>query len=160
MSLLAGININADQLSAFRLGGDLPMIGEFPALLPGYYFQELSATPLPLLERQLPRAARLPQPLESDDQRIDGAGRLPRWIRAARRVQLGHRRRPHLRRPDRQPPGGGGYGYGFQAMRPDGRGGQSINILCQFDWGRYKSAPIPDAVQPGTARGLFQLFAH
>jgi hypothetical protein len=43
VSLTAGAVFKADRLSAFRLGGTLPLAAEFPLMLPGYYFEEISA---------------------------------------------------------------------------------------------------------------------
>src|SRR5947207_15308154 len=43
VSLKAGTSLKADRFSAYRLGGALPLVSEFPLTLPGYYFQELSA---------------------------------------------------------------------------------------------------------------------
>jgi hypothetical protein len=41
--LTAGTSVDADRFSAYRLGGYLPLVAEFPLSLPGYYFQEISA---------------------------------------------------------------------------------------------------------------------
>src|SRR6185503_2463032 len=49
VSLTAGTSVNADRLSAYRLGGLLPLVAEFPLNLPGYYFQEISAKDFALL---------------------------------------------------------------------------------------------------------------
>ena len=43
LSLTAGTSLKTDRFSAYRLGGALPLVSEFPLTLPGYYFQELSA---------------------------------------------------------------------------------------------------------------------
>ena len=40
----AGGSTDADQLGAYRLGGVLPLVAEFPLILPGYYYEELTAT--------------------------------------------------------------------------------------------------------------------
>ena len=47
--LTAGTSVDADRFSAYRLGGFLPLIAEFPLSLPGYYFQEISARQFVLL---------------------------------------------------------------------------------------------------------------
>src|SRR5665811_1968176 len=47
--LVAGTSLRADRLSAFRLGGFLPLAQEYPLSLPGYYFQEFSARQFALL---------------------------------------------------------------------------------------------------------------
>src|SRR6185369_12859581 len=36
--LTAGTSVDADRFSAYRLGGYLPLMSEFPLLLPGYFF--------------------------------------------------------------------------------------------------------------------------
>ena len=41
--------MDADRFSAYRLGGFLPLVAEFPLSLPGYYFQEISARQFVLL---------------------------------------------------------------------------------------------------------------
>jgi hypothetical protein len=47
--LTAGTSVNADRFSAYRLGGFLPLVAEFPLTLPGYYYQEISARQFVLL---------------------------------------------------------------------------------------------------------------
>ena len=44
VSLTAGDSARTDRFSAYRLGGYLPLAAEFPLSIPGYYYQELSAT--------------------------------------------------------------------------------------------------------------------
>lgn len=43
ISLTAGDSVDADRFSAYRLGGVLPLVAEYPLILPGYYYQEVSA---------------------------------------------------------------------------------------------------------------------
>ena len=38
-----GGSSGADRFSAWRLGGVLPLISEFPLMMPGYYYEELTA---------------------------------------------------------------------------------------------------------------------
>ncbi|MBM3881153.1 MAG: hypothetical protein FJ387_15760, partial [Verrucomicrobia bacterium] len=52
LSLTAGSSVDADRLSAYRLGGFLPLVAEFPLNLPGYYYQELSARRFALISGQ------------------------------------------------------------------------------------------------------------
>jgi hypothetical protein len=49
INLTAGTSASADRLSAYRIGGFLPLSSEFPLMIPGYYYQELSATRFALL---------------------------------------------------------------------------------------------------------------
>jgi len=44
VGLTAGTSVDADRFSAYRLGALLPLVSEFPLSLPGYYYQEISAT--------------------------------------------------------------------------------------------------------------------
>ena len=37
--LIAGTSMDADRFSAYRLGGFLPLVAEYPLSLPGYFFQ-------------------------------------------------------------------------------------------------------------------------
>src|SRR5262249_42844314 len=41
--LAGGVAFDSDRLSCYRLGGVLPYTKEFPLVIPGYYYQELSA---------------------------------------------------------------------------------------------------------------------
>ena len=52
VSLTAGTSLRADRFSAYRLGGALPLVSEFPLTLPGYYYQELSADRFALISGQ------------------------------------------------------------------------------------------------------------
>ena len=47
--LTAGTSVDADRFSAYRLGGFLPLVAEYPLSLPGYYYQEISARQFVLL---------------------------------------------------------------------------------------------------------------
>ncbi|HXE42796.1 MAG TPA: hypothetical protein VN516_07205, partial [Candidatus Baltobacteraceae bacterium] len=49
LRLTAGSSVHADRFSAYRLGGFLPLIAEYPLSLPGYYYQEISAAQFVLL---------------------------------------------------------------------------------------------------------------
>jgi hypothetical protein len=134
LSVTAGTSVNEDRLSAYRLGGDLPLTSEFPLILPGYYYQEISAR---------------------DFVNITGQYSLP--LDAAKRFNLVTMGSiafvdytPGTAQPNSMNSGVGGgieyrsrsgvwnilagYGYGFQAYRSGGdRGGQSIGILCQIN---------------------------
>lgn len=98
VSLTAGAVLNADRLSAFRLGGMLPSAAEFPLMLPGHYFEELSA------QRFLLADALLIQPVIGRWDLLGygghGIGGLYRRIRATR--PLVQRCRRGLRRDFQQ----------------------------------------------------------
>src|SRR6185436_19271873 len=39
----AGDTTDSDRFSAYRLGGELPLVAEYPLIIPVYYYQALSA---------------------------------------------------------------------------------------------------------------------
>jgi len=145
MSLTAGAVLNADRLSAFRLGGTLPLGAEFPLMLPGYYFEELSA------QRFLLADALLIQPLigrwdllgyggtalvdytpglEQPGQWHSGVGGGLGWTssNAAWQVMLG-------------------YAYGVDAIRDEGRGAHNVGFLVQWDLRRRGTDSPSDSVR-------------
>jgi hypothetical protein len=145
-SLTAGTSWNADRFSSYRIGGMLPMASEFPLMLPGYYFQEISADQLALLTLQYSI------PLTSDE----------RWELTGIGATAAVDYLPGLEQPGNWHSGLGGgivfhtrnerwhvralYGYGVDAIRTAGRGAQSLTLLVQYDFG----AP-PESV-PGEGR--------
>lgn len=130
----AGGSSQADRFSAWRLGGVLPLIAEFPLMIPGYYYQEITAEnfshfygaylfPLDsarrfqlILEGAAAHVAYLRGFQQADDWQ-SGIG-----------VGISYTpRREFLRIILR-------YGYGFNARRNDGEGSQSVGLLFQFDF--------------------------
>ncbi|HUR47041.1 MAG TPA: hypothetical protein VMZ27_14275, partial [Candidatus Saccharimonadales bacterium] len=49
LTLTLGTSFSVDRFSAYRLGGVLPLVSEFPLSLPGYYYQEINARQFVLL---------------------------------------------------------------------------------------------------------------
>ena len=43
VSMTAGQSSDADRFSAYRLGAVLPLVAEYPLMIPGYYYQEITA---------------------------------------------------------------------------------------------------------------------
>jgi hypothetical protein len=156
VGLTMGATINADRLSAFRLGGFLPFVAEFPLNLPGYYFQELSAEKFALMnaEYSFPftpnkswrlsfhGASALVDNIDSHDADGDwhagvGAGVTYVSPRGAWFVSLV-------------------YGYGIRAMRDDGRGANQVGVLFQYDFDAVKKFPyrrFDPEVSPYSSRG-------
>lgn len=139
VSLTAGTSSSPDRFSAYRLGGLLPLASEFPLILPGYYYQEISASRFALLNANntfpLDEKKRwaisavgsvavvnyLPGLAQSGQWNSGvGAGVTYRSTSGAWQVMLD-------------------YGYGFQAIRDHGRGAQNVGILIQFNLVRAKS---------------------
>ncbi|MBC8126717.1 MAG: hypothetical protein H8M99_06180 [Gloeobacteraceae cyanobacterium ES-bin-144] len=135
----AGGSTGADRFSAWRLGGVLPLISEFPLVLPGYYYQELTA------KRFMHFYAGYVIPLDPSHRfqlRLESA--------AARLDYL-----PGFEQPDDWQMGAGcgltftpnndvcriilRYGYGFNALRNDGKeGAHSVGLLFQYDFEAHK----------------------
>jgi hypothetical protein len=150
--LTAGTSVDADRFSAYRLGGFLPLVSEFPLSLPGYYFQEISARQFVLL------SANYLLPLDKNQ----------RWnfdLNAATAVV------DYL--PGEAQPGnslngvGGGilfrshsdrfkimltYAYGIDAIRDSGRGAQNIGLLLQWDLQKTSGEKF-NSSQPSNSRG-------
>ncbi len=139
VSLTAGTSVNPDRFSAYRLGGLLPLASEFPLILPGYYYQEISASRFSLLN------GNYTIPLDPDK----------RWAVTAVGSVAVVDYLQGLEQPGQWHSGVGGgityrstsgawqimldYGYGFQALRDHGPGAQSVGILLQFNLVRTKS---------------------
>lgn len=133
-AVTAGGSEDADRFSAWRLGGVLPLIAEFPLILPGYYFQEISA------KRFVHAQAGFGIPLCRDATwcfRVESAAALVDYLPGFEQDKDWH--------------GGVGcgilytspykvlkvavrYGYGFNAIRDDREGAHSVGVLLQYDF--------------------------
>ncbi len=155
ITLLGGTSVDADRFSAYRLGGFLPMVSEFPLSLPGYYYQEISA------ERFFLAVGNYTLPLEKSQ----------RWNLSAMAATSLVDYLPGLEQPGdwNSGVGGGvfytsptwrvmvGYGYGIDAIRSSGRGAHTIGFLLQLDLTPAKEAFFKSG-QPGPWRGLQRVF--
>ena len=163
VSLTAGTSLHADRFSAFRLGGALPLVSEFPLTLPGYYFQELSADRFVLLSSEYA------VPL----------GPSKQWglMVSAATAEIDYL--PGLQQPGRWNSGVGagvvfrsksevwhvvlGYSYGIDAIRGNDRGAHSVGILIQYDLqaDRRGKKPFWDPwLNPNKWRGFDRLFGR
>jgi len=133
VSLTAGGSTDADRLSAWRLGGMLPLDAEYPLMIPGYYNEELTAKrfvhlyayyEFPLIPSQLfkfriegatANVEYLPGFEQGPWQSGAGCAFIVAPSNKAYKVILR-------------------YGYGFNAIRDGGKGAQSIGLLFQFDF--------------------------
>jgi hypothetical protein len=151
INLTVGTSVNADRFSAYRLGGFLPLVAEYPLSLPGYYYQELTA------ERFVLVGANYIIPLDAHE----------RWNITATAATALVDYLPGLEQPGQWNSGVGAgvfytsrtwrvmvdYGYGIDAIRSGGRGAHSIGLLLQLDLepareAYFKSEP------PGRWRGF------
>ncbi len=139
INITGGASAKADRLSAYRIGGLLPLASEFPLTLPGYYYQELSASRFALFNGNY----------------LIPLGPKKRWELTAVASSAYVDYLPGLEQPGHWNSGVGGgigyhsssdawhilldYGYGFDAIRDHGLGAQNIGILVQWNLGRTKS---------------------
>jgi hypothetical protein len=131
--LMAGTSVDADRFSAYRLGGYLPLVSEFPLSLPGYYFQEISARQFVLFN------ANYLLPLDKSQ----------RWNLSVNAATAVVNYLSGEEQPGHWLSGAGGgifyrapsdrlkimldYAYGVDAIRSHGRGANSVGILLQWD---------------------------
>ena len=134
-----GGSSNPDRFSAWRLGGVLPLVAEFPLILPGYYYQEITA------RRFLHLYASYLFPLCPEGRfqfRVESATALVDYL-------------PGFEQSHRWQTGVGcglmftpknkvcrivlRYGYGFNAIREGQEGGHSLGLLVQFDFEQYRN---------------------
>jgi hypothetical protein len=154
VNFTAGSGTQLDRLSAYRLGGNLPLYSEFPLSLPGYYFQELTARAFFLL------GANYSLPLDANQ----------RWRLAASGSVARIDYLDGLEQPGNWHSGVGGgvvyrspsdswqvavaYGYGIEAIRDGDRGAHSLSILIQFDLDNTKRRFFDPTANINRSRGL------
>ena len=161
VGLTMGGTINADRFSAYRLGGFLPFVAEFPLNIPGYYFQELSAEGFGLMnaEYSFPFT-----PNKSWRLSLHGAGALVDNLdthQAAGNWHAGLGTGVTYVSPRGAWFVSLVYGYGFRAMRDDERGANQVGILFQYDFDAVKKFPyrrFDPGVSPYSSRGGERLF--
>jgi hypothetical protein len=158
LNLTLGGSVDADRLSAYRLGGILPLAAEFPLSLPGYFFQEFSARrfaliggnySLPLDHRHLwtlnavaaTAAVDYLHDLSQDDPWLSGVGGGFGYRSPAGTWQILL-----------------GYAYGINAIRSGGVGAHSVGFQLQFDLERAHTPLFDPGDHPIRSRGLQQLF--
>ena len=160
INMTAGTSLRADRFSAYRLGGNLPLYSEFPLTIPGYYLQELSASSfvllggsynLPLDSKQRWLLNFIASTTWSDY--LDGLGQPGPWNSGAGGGLI-------YRSPSDSWQVAAGYGYGFNAIRDGGRGGQSIFVYAQFDLERKKQQFFDPSAGLNPSRGLQQFFRN
>jgi hypothetical protein len=151
INITAGTSVESDRLSAFRLGGFLPLVAEYPLSLPGYYYQELTAERFALL------GANYTVPLDKHQ----------RWNVTATAATAVVDYLSGFEQPGQWHSGVGAgvfytsrtwrvmvdYGYGIDAIRSGGRGAHSIGLLLQLDLEPAREAFFK-AEPPGRWRGF------
>ncbi len=147
IGLTTGTSVKADRFSAYRLGGVLPLSAEYPLVIPGYYFQELSADRFILFNGQYAHSF----------------GEQKRWQLTAMAATAVVNYIDGHEQPGRWHSGVGGgiayqsesevwkaglnYGFGIDARREGARGAHVITFVLQFDLEKYlnkqSSRPFP-----------------
>jgi hypothetical protein len=143
LAFTLGGSTDADRFSAWRLGGVLPLISEFPLTIPGYYYEELTAKSFVHIY------GAYDIPLDRVDRfkfRIEGAAAnleyLPGFEQSPWQSGVGcglsfSPKKKNFQIVLR-------YGYGFNAIRHGHEGAQSIGVLFQYDFGaRRKKSDQP-----------------
>jgi hypothetical protein len=137
LSITAGDTTESDRFSAFRLGGVLPLVAEYPLIIPGYYYQELSAKRFVLFD------GRYGVPLDDAKQWQVYAAVSTAVMRQLRETREGGNWHSGV---------GGGlvyrtesdmwkvgltYGYGIDAVRDGRHGAHVAGMFVQFDFEQY-----------------------
>jgi hypothetical protein len=139
VSITAGDSVNPDRFSAYRLGGVLPLVAEFPLVIPGYFYQEISAKSFVLFNGRYALA-------------LDEKKRWHATVMAATAV-IDYLDGQEQSRNSHSGVGGGidyrsqsemwkvglGYGYGIDARRNGERGAHVVSLVIQFDLEKYFS---------------------
>jgi len=142
--LQGGGTVNADRLSAYRLGGVLPYTKEFPLTIPGYFYQELSAKSFGLAY------AGYTIPFGSQDQwslignggaalvdYVDGTGQAGAF-NSGIGAGVGYNA------PSQRWKVMSLFGYGFEARREHGQGGYSLGMAFQYNFGSLQYAGMKE----------------
>jgi hypothetical protein len=150
--LIAGTSMDADRLSAYRLGGYLPLSAEYPLSLPGYYHNEFSARQFALwnVSYLVPIA-----PSQRWNLNVNAASAAMDYLPGTRpsgNLANGVGAGILYRAPSDQFRCIVSYGYGFNAVRDDRRGASSISLLLQIDLERSRSHGF-EGTQPDCWRG-------
>ncbi len=156
--LLAGTSVDADRFSAYRLGGYLPLVAEFPLSLPGYYFQEISARQFVLFNANyllpLDHSQRWNLSVNEATAVVDylpGEGQPGNWL-------TGVGGGIFYRAPSDRLKIMLDYGYGVDAIRSHGCGANSIGILLQWDLEKPKHKEGFNPAHPNRWQGWQWIF--
>jgi len=155
--LTAGTSVDADHFSAYRLGGFLPLVSEFPLTLPGYFYQEISARQFVLFNGSylvpLDKSERWNLDANVSSAVVDylpGEAQPGNWLNGVGGGIL-------YRSADDRFKAMFTCGYGVDAIRSGGRGAESIGLLMQWDLGKARGEKFNPA-QPNRWRGWQWLF--
>ncbi|HEV2692581.1 MAG TPA: hypothetical protein VG347_06755, partial [Verrucomicrobiae bacterium] len=139
-AVTSGGSTDADRFSAWRLGGVLPLISEFPLVLPGYYYEELTAKSFVHLyaayDFPLEPEHRFKFRIEAASAHLDylaGFEQANAWQTGAGCALTFAPKKKNFEIVLR-------YGYGFNAIRHGEEGAHSIGLLFQYDFEARKKS--------------------
>ena len=132
-SALGGGSVHVDRLSAWRIGGTLPLDAEFPLILPGYYEGEFSARNFILV------GGDYSVPLDRGEQWRLGIGGAVARIGFVPGLAAPHAWNSGMSASLGYAPTTGAwkaslvYGHAFDAIRHGRRGADSVTLLMELD---------------------------
>lgn len=160
-SLTLGSSLKADRFSAYRLGGSLPLIAEFPLTLPGYHRHEISSDHF----AQLSGNYMIPlDPTKRFSLGLFGALAVVDYLDGLEQPGNFHSGLGAgllYRKPSRAWQVGLAYSYGVDAIRDHGRGAHTITFLLQYDLDADARSEEPfwdPLFSADTWRGFFGIF--
>ena len=137
LAITAADSTESDRLSVYRLGGVLPLVAEYPLIIPGYYYQELSAKRFALFN------ARYAVALDEDKQwqiyamAATAVLDQPREAREGGNVHSGVGGGIFYRTESEMWKIGLSYGYGIDAVRSGNHGAHVVGMFVQFDFDKF-----------------------
>jgi hypothetical protein len=146
-SITAGDSANADRLTAYRLGGVLPLVAEYPLIIPGYFYQELTAERFALFNAryalaldELKRWQVTAMVATAVVDYVEGMEQARRWNSGVGGGVM-YRSQSEIWKAALT------YGYGIDAIRGSHRGAHVVGVMVQFDlekWlYKHRSKPFP-----------------
>ncbi len=164
VSLNLGTSVNADRFSAYRLGGSLELMSEFPLRLPGYHLQEISAGQYALLDASY-QVPLLPSRRLSAG--VFGSIAVVDYLKGLEQpgnLHGGVGGALLYRSPSDAWQFGFAYSYGVAAIREHGRGASTFSFLVQYDLDALTRAggkPFWDPLKGANIwRGILGIFGH
>jgi hypothetical protein len=137
IGITAGDSTDADRFSAFRLGGVLPLVAEYPLIIPGYFYQELSAKRFVLFDGRY--AVALDESKQWQVYAIAATAVMQQLSETAEGgnwhsgvgIGMAYRTESEIWKI------GLTYGYGIDAERDGRHGAHLVGMFVQFDFEKY-----------------------
>ena len=137
ISMTGGDSVNPDRSSAYRLGGTLPLVAEYPLIIPGYYYQEITARRFLLFNGRyavaLDEKKRWQFNVMAATAFVDylpGLEQSGHW-HSGFGAGLGYQSESEVWKTSLN------YGYGIDAIRHGERGAHVVSLVLQFDFEKY-----------------------